>query len=110
MNLSLPSPEYLLETSKSSLQKMELAFLDQAAQHWKLAKMEEAEARKYEVMAEALRWLIDFKELMVESIRKSLEMQPELEFPALPEKAAEPTVSWRPRYAGAPSTAIRRTR
>jgi len=109
VNLSLPSPEYLLQSPKTSLQKMELAFLDQSAQHTKQAKMEDAEARKYAAMAEALRFLIDFKEVMLEEARKSIEMQSEIRFPELPERTTEPTPSWRPRYAGAPTTAKRRT-
>lgn len=109
MNLpALPSPEYLLETPRASLQKMELAYLDRSAQHAKQAKMEEAEALKHAAMAEALRWLIDFKEAMIEAVRKSIEVQPELEFPALAENS-EPAQNWRPRYAGAPTTATRKT-
>jgi hypothetical protein len=110
VNLSLPDSEYLLEASKTSLQKMYLAALDQEAQHTKQVKMEEAEARKYAAMAEALRWLIDFRDATLEAMRKSIEMQPELKFPELPERTSEePTPSWRPRYAGAPTTAKRRT-
>ena len=109
MNLSLPDSEYLLEASKTSLQQMYLAALDQEAQHTKQVKMEEAEARKCAAMAEALRWLIDFRETTLEIMRKSIEVQPRLDFAKPPEEESEPTQSWRPRYAGAPTTARRRT-
>lgn len=105
---ALPSLEFLLTCKKPRdvLQKIELACLDQAAQHAKRAKMEADEARKYDAKADAARWLIEHLPDMVEVVKRSIDVQAVISFP---EKSAEPVeeVNWRPRYAGAPSTARR---
>lgn len=107
---ALPSLEYLLDckSPKVVLQSIELACLDQEAQHAKRAKLEMDEARKYGAKAEAARWLIDHLPDMVEIVRRRIDVQAVISFPDKPQ--AEPAteeVNWRPRYAGAPSTAIR---
>jgi glucuronate isomerase len=97
---ALPSLEYLLDSKKPKdvLQQIELACLDQAAQHLKRAKAEEEEARKYAAKADAARWLIDHLPGMVETVKRMIDVQAVLTFP---EKAAEPEeVKWRPRWAG----------
>lgn len=104
---ALPSLEYLLDSKnpQAVCQQIELACLDQMAQHLKRAKAEENEARQYQAKADAARWLIETLPTMIEVVRRMIDVQPMLTFP---EKVAEPEeVKWRPRFAGAPSTARR---
>lgn len=98
---ALPSLEFLLDCKKPRdvLQKIELACLDQAAQHTKRAKMEEEQARTYAAKADAARWLIDHLPGMVETVKRMVDVQAVLTFPSN-EAEKQEKVDWRPRWAG----------
>lgn len=106
---ALPSLEYLLDSKnpRAVCQQIELACLDHVAQHLKRARAEEDEARQYQAKADAARWLIETLPMMVETVRRMIDVQPMLTFPEKPEAEGVEERSWRPRYAGAPGTASR---
>ena len=97
---ALPSLEFLLDSKnpREVLQKIELACLDQAAQHTKRAKMEEEEARKYMAKADAARWMIETLPGMIETVKRMIDVQPMLTFPEKQPEREE--VNWRTRWAG----------
>lgn len=82
MNPPLPPTEYLLSCSEMSLRDLELAALDRAAQCRKRAKLERDEADAQIELAGVTRWLIEHRAELLETARKTLNVQVPLEFPA----------------------------
>lgn len=105
---ALPSLEFLLDckSPRETLGKIELACLDEEAKHAKRAKAEAEEARKYAKKAEAARWLIENLPGMVDTVKRMIDLQAVIPFPERKEEVE--AANWRPRYAGAPSTAQKR--
>ena len=78
-----PTLEYLLSCSKQSLQDLELASLNRAANRLKAAKLEYEEALREAEAAGVARWLIDNREELLVRARQTLEAKSAREFPEL---------------------------
>lgn len=81
--LPLPSLEYLLTCSKGSLQDVELASLNRAANCLKQAKIEWDEACVHREAAGVARWLIENRDALLQQTSRTLEIKTEGELPSL---------------------------
>lgn len=80
----IPSPEFLFDTSKNTLQDLQMASLDRAARHLKQAKHSWNEAVREEAIAVVAEYLLRYRDAMLERARATIEMeklQTVLEFP-----------------------------
>jgi hypothetical protein len=80
-NPALPSLEFLLTCSMTSLQDLELAGLNRSDQHFKAAKLELAEALAQREIAGVARFMIDHRDKLLERARQTIEAQTVFEFP-----------------------------
>lgn len=78
--MSLPSMEYLLECSTSTLHELELSSLDRSAQALKRAKLEMEEAVAQREAAGVARYFIEHRGELLEAARRTLEAEPVLPF------------------------------
>lgn len=81
MNPPLPPTEYLLSCSEMSLRDLELAALDRAAQCAKRARLERDAADAQIEIAGVTRWLIEHRSEILETARRTFDVQVPLEFP-----------------------------
>jgi|SRR5208282_1082759 len=82
-SLPLPSLEYLLTCSRLSLEDVELANLNRAANCLKQARIEWNEACAHREAAGVARWLLENREALLEQSTRTLEVGVQDEFPAL---------------------------
>lgn len=81
MNPPLPPTEYLLSCSEMSLRDLELAALDRAAQARKRGRLENEQADANIELAGITRWLIENRAEILDTARRTLDLQVPLEFP-----------------------------
>ena len=71
----------LLSCSMQELHNLELAALGRAANHLRTARLEWEEAAAQKEVAGVARWLIETRDLLLESASRTVEMKAEGEFP-----------------------------
>lgn len=87
-NPALPSLEFLLSCSRTSLCDLELAALNRSAQHFKAARLELEEAVAQREIAGVARFMIEHRDALMAMARQTLEPQTVFEFPAGARKTA----------------------
>lgn len=76
-----PKLEWLLESSDSSLQSLELACLNRSQQALKVARIESEEALAQRAMAELARWLLENRRELIRQAGITVEAQTAIPFP-----------------------------
>jgi hypothetical protein len=79
--MEMPSIEWLLDCSETTLQDLELAALNRSARHMKAAKADWNAAVTQAATAELARYLRENRKAILELARKSLEGQAVIVFP-----------------------------
>ncbi len=79
--MEMPPIEWLFDVSGATLGEYELAELDRGAKHLKAAKAEWNAAREHFAKADAIRYLMDHREEILELARRTVDSQAVLAFP-----------------------------
>lgn len=77
----LPKLDYLLSCSMQELHNLELVALGRAANHLRTARLEWEEAAAQKEVAGVARWLIETRDLLLESASRTVEIRPRAESP-----------------------------